>query len=418
MSDISSNTTNQTNATMQPVNLQLIDIPAIFKGSKQQSSNQLVFYHQSEILTDVTKFGILRNKIHDLLVKKNGTKAAKMQTVQYRYVGYVRTFINKLTLEHLATLGITEKQRKDLYESMNKFCNDAKPESEETRRNNEFTQAERESVKDLVGRFKYIRDLIVANYERVAVSYENANVENYRYDIEKAIHLVLYVLEPNVRNAYHDISPDGNCLHNNIIVFGKNKRVTVVFNRMKRDFHMPIVYDVSKYTANVLRKYYETFYKGKRMGPLFLNSENQPWSGHTWTNCVTRTFKEIFEGNLTARIMRVKSLMFRFEENPNMTENEKIALAELYGQSYTPNQLDLYNRHKETARVDKGKKRAIEHELDEGGSSSKKSDTRERLGTCLSCLRTFDYNVEQNHCRADTCSQECYDDLVRENAQD
>ncbi|KAJ3050034.1 hypothetical protein HK097_008984 [Rhizophlyctis rosea] len=356
------------------VNLQLLDLHQIYKtlNVKDTTENKRVLeWFDANLLTDVSQFAKLRDKIYNHVkgTKRGNQKTASLETIQSRYVGNVRTIINKLNESHLRTLGITVTERETLFRSMGTFIEKVPKKTNETRGDNAFTQAEKGTIGHWVGEFELIIETVKNAYKAVEPLYDQMNPHKHRSAIERIIRLVLYVMEPNVRSAWHSLTPEGDSGEDNVIHFGVNDRVTVVFNKMKRDWQTPLISDLHEYTAAILRRYYDTFYEKGKHYPLFRNDNDGFWISKSWTNRVTADLKSVFDGKLSARTMRVLEIMHANEEKDGVkfTENQKIALAKARGQRYNPQQWDLYDRHMEN---NKGKKRV--NEIGEGGSSSKK----------------------------------------------
>ena len=259
------------------------------------------------MLTDVAQFADLRDKIHNYVngSKRGKQKSATLETVQSRYVAHVRAIINKLTTEDLKIVGITPAERKTLTASMTNFIEKIAKDTENARKNNKFTEWENDTIGHWVSEFKKIVDIVKKYYEAVEPLYDQMNPHKHRSTIKGEIRLVLYVLEPNVRSAWYGLTPEGASNEDNIIYFGINNRVVVVFNRMKRDWQTPLISDLHEYTAVILWKYYQTFYKKGNYYPLFRNDNDGFWIAQSWTNRVTADFKTLFDGKLSVRTMRV-----------------------------------------------------------------------------------------------------------------
>ncbi|KAJ3027112.1 hypothetical protein HDV00_011397 [Rhizophlyctis rosea] len=362
---------NNSTAMNKVINLQLLDVPTILKGLTSQSANEMKNYYKAEILDNIADLDATRDKIFVDKVRnvRGGMKHPNRDKVQTVNIGYIRTFIGKLDAEQLEVLGLTSKEQDVLKNTMNDYCNATKTtKKDDPRHNGVFSEKQKEVMQDsIVEDVQRIIDEIKAAYEAAAEYCKKGEVWKYRNKIERPLRMLLYATEPNVRSAWHNITPDGNSLDDNINMFSKCGRVVVTFNRLKRQSQAPIVVVISDYTAKALKRYYETFYVNiKYHGNLFRNADDRNWNRNSWTNRVTDDLKDLFDGKLGAKMMRVLNCMTAIHESEReLTENEKIAIATARGQTYVPNQANLSNRV-----AKKGKKRALESDVD--GSSSKK----------------------------------------------
>ena len=377
-----------------------------------------IAYHKDGILTNVADFNFLKQQI---LNRSHNNWRNRNKPIQedgdaiYQNVGKVRTTMKQFDDIIWKKLGL-EDSHEELCKSLETYVTfnrgrvkkgtTSTGQTKKGRTSNTFTPAEEENLENCPS-WVDIKDLINDIYHNLVFPlYDMADPSKYRYEIEKYILLKLYVDLPNVRSAWYCLQYEGHNLEDNIIQFDINGKVTCHINRMKRKSQTPITLYLEGDTAEMMRKHYDTFLKGRDSVFFFRNSKGGLWMPHSFTDCVHTTLQGLFpKTNLNARLLRV--LQFTAGMIEDLTEEEKKYFAQERGQSYVPQQANLYNRFKETwvrgnAAVDSNvdntnnTKRKTSNERNDDPATDDDTANKKRKANSLQLIQNYDSDPDSD----------------------
>ncbi|KAJ3043851.1 hypothetical protein HK097_001643 [Rhizophlyctis rosea] len=317
-------------------------------------------FYKANLLTNVMDLSELQEKIYNHLnSKKSGNEklVSKDTSTLLQYVGYVATFLGYVNDKELKHFGLTLSQKEVVKQRIFDFKNEKIDLLEKHRTQDTLSAKEEKNLENapsLADMIALIREIY---HNEVRELYDSASPNRHRFKIEKYIILMLYILEPNVRSALHQLKFNGNCLYDNIIMFAIDGKVTICLNQMKRDTQTPILMQLCEESATMMRKHYEVFLKGTDSSYMFKNFHWKPWTPEAWNNNIRTTLKDLFpDSNLGPRLLRILEITTSWDAD--MTVEEKTQFAQARGQLYVPGQSELYNRNRSRFRLGKLKRSA------------------------------------------------------------